>query len=919
MKNIFAIFAAILACTALLPAQTLPNAVSPQDITSLLKSPTNAGTEFFFSFPPCYEEESAGYENSCRVFVTSPVKQLITVEVPGKSWKMTKVAIANDAIEFVIPTGVAQPFIKKGSSRAPAEQVYKGGAIHVAAKHPIICYGVTRYNYTSDGFLAVPVSSMGTEYIVAAWPQYTAIGSYQLVALTAISAAYDETVVQFTMGGNNASQTSGGLKPGESTTFNMDKGDVLCFASDGDIQDVSGSRIRATKPIGVTSGNQCANVPGGVPWCDYTSEMELPTYSWGKEYHVTPIFARKKNSYIRIFAKEPNTTVYRDGIQWLTLTKTNGKIDTGYVERRADTVNPRAIVITADKPIYVVQYNTGQADDNVSSDPFQMVLTPFEQYQKEVVFCTPGAKTSNNNFKLHYINLVYQLTDSNSVPDDLEFAVIVNGKYEWKKISTRFGGTPGMIFSVPINGNKYACKQITLPGDGVYSIRANSPIAAYSYGFSNYDSYGFPSSVGLSQRFLEDTLAPVVTGTQNCDGSVLDGMVKDYLDTTIARTNFGLIYMDLNADSSYNYTFEYDRNHTLVSGETRETDWMLTVIDSSKVARAVLWFIDRNGNYATSVYTYTPTKPTLTSKDNSYFGLVKPGQVISNKFTFTNQTQNNLTITTLKLKSGNNGFLIESVSLPFMMKPGESREITIRFQQSKVGIFIDTLGLGDSCTMIYPLDIMAMVSSPILDVIDHDFNTQIIQSQTSWFELFVKNIGKVDIILTGDDHITALQASPEFKAVDWKITYPLNLHPGGTISFQVDYLPTKKGTSTARITFSSDATTLDSVCVLTGTAIDTSTVGVEGEISTAPFTLNVSPNPIGTNGGVVEYTMQSHGYAELTLHSSIGEHIVSLAKSEYDKGSYQVRIPIELLSSGRYIVRMVVGNFSVEKSVVIVK
>ncbi len=377
--------------------------------------------------------------------------------------------------------------------------------------------------------------------------------------------------------------------------------------------------------------------------------------------------------------------------------------------------------------------------------------------------------------------------------------------------------------------------------------------------------------------------------------------------------------MDLNADSSYNYDFQFDSNRSILSGETRETDWSLTVIDSSQAARAVLWFIDRNGNYTTSVFTYTPTKPTLTSNDNLYFGLLKQRQSVSKKFTLTNHTQRNTTITTITLQSGKAGFSIENIALPFTMRPGDSREITVTFVQSKDSTYSDKIGLGDTCTIIYPLQIMAMVASPILEVVDHDFNTQVLKSQTSWFDLLVKNTGRVDAVITGDDHLTALKATPEFQPVNWNITYPFILHPGGNISFQIDYLPTKKGTSTAQITFSSDAKLKDSVCVLTATAIDTSTVGVNDGHIPAMCTLNVSPNPIGLGGGVVEFTMQSHGFAELTLFTSTGERVATLAQSEYDKGKYQVRIPVESLSSGSYIVRMVVGNFSLEKAVVIVK
>jgi hypothetical protein len=111
MKKISAFIAAFLLVFMLGEAQTPHKISSIQDLPSLLKAPNNAGTEFYFSFPPIYEEESPGNENNCKVFVASSIQQSITVEVPGKNWKQTKVATANDVIEFTIPTAIAQPFL----------------------------------------------------------------------------------------------------------------------------------------------------------------------------------------------------------------------------------------------------------------------------------------------------------------------------------------------------------------------------------------------------------------------------------------------------------------------------------------------------------------------------------------------------------------------------------------------------------------------------------------------------------------------------------------------------------------------------------------------------------------------------------------------------------------------------------------
>ncbi|MBK9247010.1 MAG: choice-of-anchor D domain-containing protein [Ignavibacteria bacterium] len=906
-------------CAVFLLLSMCSNAQSPTALDGTSTKPSNAGTEFYFSFPPCIEPESTGINTRCCVYVTSSVAQSITIEVPRSNWQVTKLAQPNEVVEFIISPAVAQPFLMKGSLPAPAEAVYQGAAVHLKSQSPVVVNAVTRYGTQSDGFLVLPVGSLGLEYVVSSWPQFGAGSSYNLVSETTITAVYNETVVQFEMGGNNASVTSGGLKPGQMATFTMNKGDVLCFASNGDIQDLSGSYIKATKPVSVVSGNQCANVPSGTPNCDYLSEMELPINTWGKEYHITPIDGRKKNSYVRIYAKEKNTIVYRDGQQWLVLTRATRKYDDAYQERRVFDGAPKCVVISADKPIYVVQYNTGLEDDNVSSAPFQMALTPVEQYQHEIMFSTPGTPKGTDNYKTHYMNLVYKLGPSGNIPDDLEFAVVVHGKFEWKKLSVRFGSTPGCVFTMPVNGASYATKQLTLPGDGVFRIRSKSPLAGYLYGTASNTAYGFPASVALNNLEQKDSIHPRVTFTKNCDGSVKDGTVKDYPDDNAVRVNFGLIYMDVNPDSSYNYTFEYDKNHTFVSGDTRETDWTLNVIDGRKKARARLWFIDKNSNDTTIMLEYEPTLNVFPS-DTLDFGILKKGQIVTKTFTIRNPTDKAAQITRFELRSDTVGFKMTPTALPFTLPENSTKEITITFTATSNGVFIDRIGIGDQCQFTYRPVLKAEVVSPQIFVHDLDFGKQLLNGNYSGSFMIV-NTGKVITEIYGDDHIKTLNATPEFKTDAWINAYPILISPGQALQFRIDYSPKVRRKIQASITFSSDADGTDSVAILNAHG-DTTVVGVDdgGEQSSASkITLNVSPNPIGASGGVAEYTMQAHGHAELTLLSSTGEHVATLAKSTLDAGTYQARIPVESLSSGSYIVRMVVGNFSLEKAVVIVK
>ncbi|MFM8456845.1 MAG: IgGFc-binding protein, partial [Ignavibacteria bacterium] len=571
--------------------------------------------------------------------------------------------------------------------------------------------------------LAIPINAFGTEYVVASYPQYTAAGSsYELPAMTNIIAAYDDPKMPFTMGGTSGSITSGGLKKGQKATFSMNKGDVVCFANNGDAGDVAGSLVKANKPIGVVSGNQCANVPSGVYACDYISEMELPTFTWGKEYHVTPIVGRQKAPVIRVFAKEKDTRVFRDGQDWMRLTLNSRGEGDAFIERRAFDGDLNSLVqqngtpckvISADKPIYVMLYNPGQTDDNVVSDPFQLVLTPLEQYQKEIVFATPNAKGGSLPFTRQFVNLVYENTPDGAIPDDLEFATVVNGKFTWKKVSVQFGPTPGFKFAVPIRGKNYSMKRLQLNGDGVFRIRSSAPFAAYAYGFASYDSYGFPTSVALGDLEKKDTVKPDPKWKVLCDGSVVgedgsgEAVVTDKPDDPNVRSNLALIYMDL--DSSYNYEFDYDKDREFIAGTTIKTDWSLKVIDPAIDARAWVVFVDRAGNDTIIEVMYKAFAVDIEAKDTD-FGKCKPNEVITKSIDLVNKNKNSSAVVkNLTLKTGGQGFTILNATFPITIPAGGKVTLQVSFTKDTKGEFRDAFLMDDGCVIAEKGTVKAVV------------------------------------------------------------------------------------------------------------------------------------------------------------------------------------------------------------------
>jgi hypothetical protein len=828
MKKYLFTILPILLLAILLPTITHADEVDEQKIKSSLPKmlgANNVGKEFYFTIPPCFEDESGGAANFIKVFITSAVATQVVVEVEGSGYYNTRKTIANDVIEFNITPVQGQAYTKGGRDPNVPEQIYPGKGIHIYADQPLVVYCVVRYVYTSDGFLAIPVSSLGKEYIVAGWnvdAMFRAVWNYKLPNTCGIVAAYDDTRVRFTLGGNVMTKTAGGMLPGQSKEAVLRKGDVWMFSTDADEADLTGSKVVANKPVGLVTGNMCNNIPTGNQWCDYTVEMDIPTFTWGTDYHVPKVPNRKYTPIIRIFAKEPNTSYYKDGKKIGELKFAGGTEGNAFMTMRMVPFQekPRSIVISGDKPIGVTLYNCGVQEDGYpmpNSDPFVMVMTPLQQYQKEITFCTPGIM-GGMSFPENYINFVYETDEYGMLPADVEFANVVSGQFNWVKMQSKF---PGMdeLFKYDVQGKKFAVKVITLPQDGVYKIRAKKPFAAYSFGYSWCDSYGFPTSAALADLEKPDTNCPVPTYIVHCDGSVNGGVVTDMPDDSKVRSNLAMILMD--DFESFNYSFAYQ---PFIAGETRTTTWKLTVNDPTKDAQATLTFTDRRGNDTTIVVKYFAVKIGITPKAHDY-GLRKLG---AGKDFFDFEVVNEsktapALITEIKLKDGNQKFTLDLLGrqLPSWLGPEQTIPFKVWFDPSEMGSFIDSIGVGDTCIFVYQSEVKAKVAEPIINVTDIDFGTRSTIDPPMTKPFSVENIGKSDLTITHYKGPTL----PEYKAAlppadgNGKFISPIVLKPGESLNFNVDFKATTVNTFDDQIVFTNDADKIDNVCLITGRSI----------------------------------------------------------------------------------------------------
>ena len=915
------------------------SAQSTDKLTSYLNG-SNAGTEFYLSFPPCFENLPAG-DSSVRIFIASEVKQEVLVEVTGKNYSVKRFTEPNGVIEIRFTTEVALPYKADISKRAPPEYVYKGNAIHVKSQHPIIVYGRLQFYANSGGFLAIPVSSFGTEYVIASYPEWQPAGSsYITPSVTNIIAAYNDTKVTFLMGGDSTSfgsVTSGGLRKGKQTSIIMNKGDVWCFANSSFYGDISGSLVTSDKPIGIVSGNQCANIPTGVSDCDYICEMELPTYTWGKVYHVPFSVGRLKAPIIRVFAKEPNTKVYKDGKFWFDISLSSRELGKSFVEKRLFEGSVQTLlnsgaspskVISADKPIYVMLYNPGRDDGSspTSNDPFEMVISSFEQFRKDIFFSIPRILNGflSPSHKM-FVDIVYQTNADGTIPDDLEFGICTStsGDYSLNKVKTQFGSSPGFKFIVPnfthivppdIVGKNYAVKRIEIPlvwGSGLFRIKSDNPLAAYFLGKEQLNEYAYPASLSLYDLETNDTIKPKPYWTLQCDGSVRgkDGnnnaIIDDSPNSFSPSSKLGLIYMD--TDSSFNYKFEVDS--TFIPGLSTATEWTLKVVNPKYDAKARLVFIDRNGNDTIITLRYSPTIYDLT-QNNNVLQLVKIGETQSAYIELTNRNlRSPLIISDITLKSGKRGFILPNRIYPLTIEPGKSTLIEISFTGSALGRFRDTLIVHTGCGIKEKAINEAFVGEAYISSTDLDFGLVDI-GQKEIQNLIIKNTGNHQLKITG---INGPYLGQNFKLVNWpNITSqnPILLSPNETRQFTVEFTPTEQINYADSITLNSNADGVDSISVFKGSGKNVSSL-VNTNDYYLDYSLIQSHNILSIN-----FNPANFNPIDISLFDILGNNRYSQRLNLSDKNTNH-SIYLDSFTSGIYILSIKQGNkLKIEKILV---
>lgn len=430
------------------------------------------GQEFWLCFMQNYKSDEGDRNPNnalmLELFITSEKDAEVTISIKAlnfsKKIKVPALTVQNvklSPLAEIISSEISEP----------------GMSVRITADVPISVYGLNRRYQTTDTYLGLPKSVLGTSYRVMSYTM-----SSPLMPEFAIVATENNTFIQITP----TAETQAGNKANRPFTVTLNQGDVYQVIAKPsglfyDKIDFTGTQITANKPIAVFGGHQCAYVPAPPPViiaCNHLVEQIPPTTSWGKHYFLGRLEKRSKYSW-RALANFDSTKLFVNSKLVKML-----KAGEFYEDNSKEDLQ-----VTADKPILVAQYSQGYRNGDSIGDPAMILISPTQQFLPRYRFATPVNGQWN-----HFVSVVIPTT---AIP-----TIKLNSKQ-----------VDGKLFR-QIGISRYSIATIEVPY-GTHSLTAAQPFGMYSYGFGYgadaFDAYG---TMG-GQSFVEyeaalDTIPPLV-------------------------------------------------------------------------------------------------------------------------------------------------------------------------------------------------------------------------------------------------------------------------------------------------------------------------------------------------------------------------------------------------------------------------
>lgn len=523
----------------------------------------NRGKDFWI----CFEQNYDNSDISFKLFISSEVNTNCTISIPYLNWEQSYSVTAREitTVELPNPTELA----------VSTSEVIENKGIRISSDDEVTVYGINQKLYTTDAYLALPVDILNQSYIIVS---YTGLGADMAQPQFCIVSPYDNVNVEITP----SADTEGGQSAGQTFSITLNKGETYQVQAYG--QELTGSVVQSSLPVAVFAGNSCANVPPSYCCCDILVEQLPPVNTWGNSFYTQPLQGRSYGDTFRIIASQDNTEIIINNVNVATLNFAD------YYELVLDF--PSSII--SNNPILVMQFSNGSEWDSSTGDPFMMMIPPTEQFMSVYSFATPSSGFPNN-----YINVIIR-TDGIST-------LLLDGKQIDPALFNQINSENVSSGSIPIDIGTHRIENFQ-----------NIPFGIYSYGFSDYDSYGYAG--GLSLEYIYGGSAPIIALDQETIGLINQAQVEGVgltikttiIDTKVPYTQSAKLY----------YQKVNDQNFSEINmSNTAGNSWAAEIPSNDVVTPGLKFYVYASDGQLSS------TNPSISPVQNAHNIAVLPNQL----------------------------------------------------------------------------------------------------------------------------------------------------------------------------------------------------------------------------------------------------------------------------------------------------
>lgn len=419
----------------------------PQGVGAL----DNEGREFLCAFMPNARGVSNVGTPVQELHLTSQVLSQATIEYPAGAAApifSTTVTVTPGTIEIVqLPSAVADAWVDDSTAQ---------NLVKVSGTEEFTCYLVNRAGFSSDAALALPEDTFNTSFILADYATSFVAGQGVFV----VFAKFDDTTVTVTP----STDLVGGHTANVPFTISLDAGEGYYgrVANGGTDQNLTGTTVESDRVIGVSSGNNCTNIPSTFGFCDHMFEVLQPVQTWGSRYLVANLPNRPGGSIYRMIGSEDGTEILFNGVS-------QGTVNRGEFLEVGPVADDGEVVSVGGEPFFTVQYMTSRTFSSIpTGDPAMGNMIPPAQYKNSYTFSTVGG----SQFAEHWITIIAATADVGTIT--------LNGT-----------AVAASEFSA-IGTTAFSAARIQV-AEGTYSTDSQAPHGVTVEGFNQDDSYLYPA------------------------------------------------------------------------------------------------------------------------------------------------------------------------------------------------------------------------------------------------------------------------------------------------------------------------------------------------------------------------------------------------------------------------------------------